>query len=331
MKKLVLFLALILCMGVPNVAYANEKAELEPVGRDYLLMGRTSDKVKEIDIHDNTKGVVLEIISDEEIQKLVSAWNEVMLNIEGSIPEDYVGGVFDVLIKYKSGESQSFEIRSSDCVYDGIVKCKVMSGNVMFDYIDAMAERKWKEERFEDVKSTDWFFDAVQYIADKRVMKGTSVDYFEPIQPIVRAQFAVILHRLENEPKMPYKLKFSDVQAGMWYTDAILWAENEKIVTGYEDSALFGTADSITREQMAVMMYRYAKMKKYGLADSTGFDKFEDASSVSKFAQDAMRWAVGNGIITGKNNGTKLAPQGSASRAEGAEMLMRFMKKIETI
>ncbi len=92
---------------------------------------------------------------------------------------------------------------------------------------------------------------------------------------------------------------------------------------------MFGPSDKINREQMAVMMYRYADYKGYDTGNKTDFDKFSDADSVNAYAEEAMKWAVGNGIITGKDNGTKLDPQGNATRAECATIIMRFMEKFE--
>ena len=109
----------------------------------------------------------------------------------------------------------------------------------------------------------------------------------------------------------------------MWYTSPILWAAKEGVVTGYENGN-FGPADRITREQMAVMMYRYANAKGYDTEYKADFSRYQDSVYVSSFAQDAMCWAVGNGIITGTDHGTRLNPQGYANRAECATIIMRF-------
>ena len=108
-----------------------------------------------------------------------------------------------------------------------------------------------------------------------------------------------------------------------------MWASANGIVTGYADgSRRFGTGDKIVREQMAVMLYRYAKdYKKYDVSKAADFAHFTDAASVSAYAEEAVAWAVGNGILTGKDNGTKLDPQGDASRAECAVIIQRFLEK----
>ncbi len=181
---------------------------------------------------------------------------------------------------------------------------------------------------FYDVNETDWFYHSVQYVNDKSLMTGLNRTTFGAGQPLARAQFAVILHRINGEPKMEYMDRFKDVPKGEWYTDAVLWAASNGIVNGYDDTGLFGTADNINREQMAVMMYRYAKYKGYDISKQADFSRFTDAASVSGFASDAMKWAVGNEIITGKD-GTMLDPQGDAVRAECATIIMRFVEKYE--
>ena len=184
---------------------------------------------------------------------------------------------------------------------------------------------------FEDVdrETGDWYYDAVYYNFDREIMNGVDKEHFEPLSNLARAQFAIILHNMEKNPGVDYEPKFKDVEDKQWYTNAIMWASSKEIVTGYEDgSQRFGWGDNILREQMAVMMYRYAKnFKKYDVSDSADFDKFEDATSVSEYAKEAMKWAVGAGIITGKYEGTKIDPQGYALRAECAIIIQRFLDK----
>ena len=180
-----------------------------------------------------------------------------------------------------------------------------------------------------DMETGDWYYDAVYYNYDRKIMNGVNNTHFEPLSNLARAQFAIILHNMEDKPAATYEPKFKDVAEDQWYTDAVMWASSNKIVTGYTDgSETFGWGDNILREQMAVMMYRYAKdFKKYDVSDSADFDKFEDAASVSGYAKEAMKWAVGSGIITGKYEGTKIDPQGYASRAECAIIIQRFLKE----
>ncbi len=192
------------------------------------------------------------------------------------------------------------------------------------------------ERPFVDVDEVEgaWYYDAVYYNFDKGIMNGVNKEHFEPLSNLARAQFAIILHNMEGKPDVSYEAKFADVADGQWYTDAILWASSKGIVTGYTDgSNNFGWGDNILREQMAVMMYRYAKnFKEYDVSDSADFDNFEDSALVDDYAKDAMKWAVGAGIITGKDldkDGTpeSLDPSGNASRAECAIIIQRFLEK----
>ena len=164
------------------------------------------------------------------------------------------------------------------------------------------------------------------------LMTGLNDTTFGPGQSLARAQFAVILHRMNNTPEVAYTTKFPDVPAGQFYSEAVIWAAEAKIVTGYTDSGYFGTNDPITREQMVTMMYRYAKHMEYESEEPTDISAFTDADKVTKFAEEAMKWAVANGIIAGKENedgSYRLDPQGDTSRAECAIIIQRFMEKFE--
>ena len=190
---------------------------------------------------------------------------------------------------------------------------------------DSATEEPDSELPYTDVSDADWFYNEVTYAYEKGIMTGINDTTFAPYESLARAQFAIILHRLNGEPQMEYTDRFHDVGEDLWYTDAILWAADTDVVTGYSNGN-FGPADKINREQMATMMYRYAEYKGYSLEGGVDYSQYEDAANVSDFAQEAMSWAVGNGIITGKYDETQLDPQGEASRAECAIIMMRFME-----
>ena len=179
---------------------------------------------------------------------------------------------------------------------------------------------------FHDVYTTDWFYESIKYVYDNELMTGLNETTFGPYENLARAQFAVILHRMNGSPDIEYTNKFPDVADNQWYTDAILWASDIGVVTGYEDTGKFGPGDNINREQMAVMMYRYANYLGYDTSARANISKYTDAGNVNEFAKEAMSWAVGEGIITGKYNETQLDPQGNASRAECATIIMRFIE-----
>lgn len=181
------------------------------------------------------------------------------------------------------------------------------------------------EMSFGDVSTDHWYYDYVKYVYDRGLMTGLNENDFGAVQSLARAQFAVILYRMEGEPEVEYKDVFPDVADGQWYTDAIMWANQAGIVTGYTDSGLFGFADDINREQMAVMMHRYAEYKGFDISKKADFNAFSDAASVNEFADEAMQWAVGTGVISGKDEGTRIDPQGDAARAECATIIQRFV------
>lgn len=176
---------------------------------------------------------------------------------------------------------------------------------------------------FSDVSEDDWFFDAVSYVYDNGMMNGTGDGCFSPALTTSRAMIVTILYRLEDD-SAPVSSGFTDLQPGAWYVDAVGWASANGVVSGY-DSSRFGPDDAITREQLSAILYRYAKLKGMDLSASDTLESFTDAGSVSSYAQDAMRWAVGSGLISGKGSGI-LDPLGNATRAEAAAILMRFCR-----
>lgn len=199
------------------------------------------------------------------------------------------------------------------------------------DARQALEEKKEPDDLvsdvFDDVNEKDWFTPYIQYVYNNNLMTGITKNIFGPAEILSRAQFATILYRMEGSPKVIYKDIFPDVKDGEFYTEAVMWANEKGIVTGYADQT-FGPADMITREQLATMMYRYAGYKGYDISISDDLNDFDDSDQVSAFSQKAVKWAVGSGIISGNEDGT-LAPQGEASRAVCAAIIQRFEEKNE--
>lgn len=180
------------------------------------------------------------------------------------------------------------------------------------------------ELNFTDVKESDWFFKGVEYVVDKGIMSGVSENEFAPSGKLTRAMLVQMLYNMESRPACDAENAFMDVPVGQWYTDAVIWANDEKIVSGMGDG-LFAPNMEITREQMVAMLYNYAKYKGYDVTASADLSKFADNASVSTWAQPAMQWAVAEGYISGMGD-SQLAPQGTATRAEIASVIMRFME-----
>ena len=175
---------------------------------------------------------------------------------------------------------------------------------------------------FLDVPSHMWYYDAISYASQMGLMNGMKDGLFEPDGTTTRAQIVTILHRLEGEPLSTVPSAFSDAPASQWYIGAVDWASETGIVDGYGDGR-FGPDDPITREQMALILYRYARWKGFDVSAIGDLRSFADLDSLSPWAVEAMEWANGSSLITGKAAGI-LDPQGQATRAEAATILMRF-------
>lgn len=181
---------------------------------------------------------------------------------------------------------------------------------------------------FSDVSESDWFYKGVSYVVENGMMNGVGENQFAPNAPLTREMLAVVLYNMEKQPESTGVNPFVDVKADMWYTDAIVWANANGIVAGYDDST-FGLGDSITREQLAAILYRYAQMKGYDVTEKADLTGYADSAAISGYAVEAMQWANANGIVNGMT-ATTLAPQGTATRAQVATMLMSFCENVVT-
>ncbi|MCL2152228.1 MAG: S-layer homology domain-containing protein [Oscillospiraceae bacterium] len=179
---------------------------------------------------------------------------------------------------------------------------------------------------YTDVSDTDWFYDAVQFATEAGLMKGTSSISFSPSNTLTRAMIVTILYRLEGEPEVSGDIPFLDVSEDEWYSDAILWASQNGIVLGY-GNGYFGINDTITREQIVVILYRYAKDKGLDVNASTDLSEFTDMTEISDWALIAMKWAVAESLIEGRS-GNNIAPIDAPTRAEAAVIFKRYMEGI---
>ena len=182
---------------------------------------------------------------------------------------------------------------------------------------------------FTDISEKDWFYGDVMFVYENGLMLGTSKTLFSPHGTAMRGMMATILWRMEGSPVPKGKNSFTDVEAGKWYADAITWTTENGIFAGYGKDK-FCPDDPITREQLAAIFYRYADYKGYDLTVKGDLDKFKDADKITDYAKTAMQWAVGSGLVKGKSCNL-LDPQGTATRAEIAAMLHRFIEKYELV
>ena len=179
---------------------------------------------------------------------------------------------------------------------------------------------------FNDVKSSDWFYDAVMYAYENGIMNGTGSSTFEPNVNLNRAMMVQILYNYEGRPSVGTP-DFDDLSNGAWYADAVAWAAENKIVEGYGNGN-FGPHDEITREQMAVILYRYCNSKGINLPATRSSDSFTDNGSISSWATEAIDAMYKAEILNGKGNGI-FDPQGKATRAEVTQMMMNFLESIK--
>ena len=177
---------------------------------------------------------------------------------------------------------------------------------------------------FVDVTEDKWYYDAVAYVYQQGIMVGMSETTFEPNTTVNRAQVVQMLYNLEGQPQVSGDSGFSDIRDDQWYAKAVAWASANDVVAGYEDGT-FRPTRAVTREEFAQILYNYAKCKGYDLSASADLGKFPDSGQVSSWAEIALGWANGNGLINGHDDG-RLDPKGSTIRAQAASILMNFDK-----
>lgn len=187
--------------------------------------------------------------------------------------------------------------------------------------VSAVFTGKYTSVPFNDVSYGDWYYNAVQFVYSRGIMDGVDYYKFAPNGTITRGMILTMLWRMAGEPfEMPVT-SFTDVEIGRYYTTAVAWACRNGIADGMGEST-FGPNDAITREELVTLLYRYAQYFGHSCI-GTSIEGFADAGSVSSYAYNAMCWAYKAGVVTG-TTGSRLNPQGTASRAEAAQMIMSF-------
>lgn len=198
-------------------------------------------------------------------------------------------------------------------------------------YVDGVCTRcgaSRPETRFVDVKLGSWYYNSIVYAVSNGLMNGVGDSKFEPEEGMTRAMLVTVLWRYEGSPKQRPST-FSDVRRGQWYSEAVSWAAKNGIVTGVGDNK-FEPDTQITREQIATILYRYAQKKRADTSARGSLSAFPDNGKVNGWAKTALQWCVGEGLIGGTNENGKvyLDPQGTATRAQVATILMRYIEKL---
>ena len=208
---------------------------------------------------------------------------------------------------------------------DGTYTFTMPNGQVTVKATFVETEEPAPAEPFPDVDENDWFYDEVVYVYENGLMNGVENNQFAPNTATNRAMLATILYRLAGEPAVSGDLPFTDVAAGTWYTDAVLWAAQNGIVNGLGENT-FAPMNTLTREQLVTMLYRYAEAEGYDVSAAADLSGYPDAGKVQPYAQEAMTWAVAEGIVEGMDG--NLNPAGHATRAQIATILMRFCEGV---
>ena len=181
---------------------------------------------------------------------------------------------------------------------------------------------------FTDLDKARWYHDGVHYCIDKGLMNGMGNNLFEPDTNLTRAMVVVLLYRMEGSPAVSGSCPFQDVDPARWYYSAIVWATQNGIANGMSATE-FAPDASVTREQTATFLYRYANMIGRDVTGRADVALFPDADKISAYAMNALSWAVDAGMITGSldNGVTYLAPKGTTTRAQYATIAYRFLEK----
>lgn len=200
----------------------------------------------------------------------------------------------------------------------------IVTGGYNTAYKTCPRDKTCPAYRFKDLNLKLWYHDGIHFCMENGLMQGISDGLFTPDGVATRAQIVMILWRIEKNPYLG-QAGFSDVSANDWFAGAVNWASANGIVTGYTDGR-FGPNDHVTREQLAAILYRYARYKGYDVSvgEDTNILSYEDALTVSDWAVSAMQWACGSGVINGTSEST-LSPKDTATRAQIAAMIMRFL------
>lgn len=204
--------------------------------------------------------------------------------------------------------------------------------NILFaKKVEINAQNQGTKLSFKDVPENEWYYSAVKYVYEKKIILGYNTTTFAPNDKITRGMLVTILYRMEGSPKVTIVSKFSDVQnTKEYYYKAVNLAAANNIVSGYSDpknKGKFGPDDKITREQLAVILWKYSRYKGKYKAVKTDFSKFSDSAKISEYAKNGMNWVLGVGVMHG--SGGKLNPQGTATRAEAAAMLSNYCKNVK--
>lgn len=248
----------------------------------------------------------------------VTVWND-----SGKVVSSVPGGVRVVVPNVEDGQ---VVVRLNDKgeIID-LVEKSLVENHTAYTLLPGTARIKIIDNAkpFEDVRDMDWFNEYVIFVSSHELFIGVDETHFAPQMNMSRAMMVTVLWRLEDRPEADSVSSFTDMERNSWYDAAVDWAAENGVTLGYSDEE-FGPRDNVTREQMATLLYRYLKDLGFDVSATGDYSAYADGGEVSAWASEAMRWAIGSGLLIGRSD-TILAPRGTATRAEVATMFKRLV------
>lgn len=282
------------------------------------ISGQTSDNIK-VEMKDVSPTHQESLPGKQVFSLTVSSGGSTITNFGGAVTVTLPYTLKDgesadkVTVWYLASDGEMTEI---PCTYDVATGLATFTVTHFSLYVVGVP---W-ENSFTDVKENDWFYGAVEFVSQNSMMKGIGGPNFSPNTTVTRGMLVTILWRLDKEPATTKMISFTDVSNDNWYGKAVAWAAANNIVTGY--AGKFKPDDDLTREQLAAILYRYAAYKNYNTNVADTLSAYADKPS--DWALSSVSWAVAKGLING--NDGRLDPNGTATRAQTATILQRFIK-----
>lgn len=316
--------------------YAERNSSMEKPSSYRWLISGLYDNVREWWfplVIDSTSPEISAKIDDETGKLLLTLKEDEFLAyaaVQDGLGNVYADEVFDSEVRGKDYTiAIDFPEEEPQCIY--VVLSDYASNTVGYCVdLSAILETGTPEIQrcpaamFQDVNKEAWYHEAVDFVCEAGIMDGTGVSSFAPEAKVSRAAVVDVLYRIAGMPEIgDAAIPFKDVQSHLWYYDALLWAYSEGIITGYDESTV-GALVPVSRQQMAVMIYRMEQLRNGHItANTESLEKFVDGADVAVWAKDAMAWAVSEGLLSGDNNG-RLNPNANMSRAEMAQIVMNY-------
>ena len=297
-----------------DAAYDEAYAKLEALVQTAKETDRDPYTDESLQALDEALAAAEEALENGETEELLAAWEKLEKALQNLAvkPHEHTWGDWTVT-------------KEADCFHDGLkTRTCTGCGETEVTIIPANSEN-CPSKSFTDLDAKRWYHQGVDYALSHGIMEGMSGSLFQPDGILTRGQLVTMLYRMAESPAVEGKTPFTDVAEGSFYTEAVAWAYSNGIVKGMT-ATTFAPNASVTREQLVTFLYRYAKLQGEDVTVTGELKGYTDTDKLGDFAMEAMTWAVENEIINGMGGG-KLAPKDTATRAQFATVLMRFLDK----